>query len=178
MALAGNPGARSSVERVMKRAVACVLVTVALPSLGVVVDATPAQACSCLRFTDAEAFASADAVFVGRLIGYEPPLQPASSVEPALRTFKVRRVYKGTVSRAQEVVSEVSGASCGLELPRRGVFLVFATTRTHPSSPSPSPAAGQLYAGLCGGTRALSDGVLEPGLARPRPPERSSSKPR
>lgn len=152
----------------MKRLVAWLFVALVLALSTVVSDARPAGACSCVGFSDADAFARADAVFVGTVVGYEPPAQPGSSADPALWTFEVRQVYKGEVTRTQQVVSEVSGASCGLEIPRSGEFLVFADTRT--SGPSPVPAAGQFYAGLCGGTRALSKGVLEPGLASPHAP--------
>lgn len=159
----------------MKRLLASLFVTMVVPVLGVVVAATPVHACSCVSSTDLRAFASADAVFVGRLIGYEAPPRPISSLDPAIWTFRVRAVYKGEVSRKQEVVSAVSGASCGLEIPRRGTFLVFATTRSS-NRLVPEPADGQLHASLCGGTRALRDRVLDPGLGTPYAPERIPSR--
>ena len=153
----------------MKRFAAAVLLVVGLPIAGVVGAAGPAGACSCIGLGDAEAFARADAVFVGKVSGYEAGDPPVPQPGPARWTFKVRDVYKGKVTRTQEVVSAADGASCGLEIQTRGVFLVFATTsRTLPSGPR--PAAGQLYATLCGGTRALSEGALEPGLGRAHPP--------
>ena len=59
------------------------------------------------------------------------------------------------------------GASCGLEIPKQGEFLVFATKPT--SAFGPRPAVGQLYAGLCGGTRSTEEGLLAPEIATPRP---------
>jgi hypothetical protein len=175
-ALAGNPSVSLSVRGNMKRLVACLVVTMVVPVVSVAVEAAPAQACSCVGLSDAEAFASADAVFVGRLIGYEAPRAPTtSSLDPAVWTFKVREVYKGKVSRKQEVVSAVSGASCGLEIPKHGKFLVFGKA-TSSNRFEPRPADGQLQASLCGGTRALGDGALDPGLGKPYPPGRTPSK--
>ena len=90
------------------------------------------------------------------------PGESFSSIDPARWTFTVSRVFKGDVTATQVVVSEVSGASCGLEIPRRGEFLVFAETA--PARLSPEPGAGELYAGLCGGTWVATDGALDPAL--------------
>jgi hypothetical protein len=151
----------------MKHLIVLLLVAPVLALSMLVFESVPGGACSCGALSDATAFARADAVFVGSVVGYEPPPGPVvSSVAPARWTFEVREVYKGAVARTQEVVSEFAGASCGLEIPKSGAFLVFGTIRS--GGPGPAPASGQLYAGLCGGTRAVSEGVLEPGLARPR----------
>ncbi len=159
----------------MNRLVVSLLVAAVVPVIGVAADATPAHACSCLASTDADAFARADAVFVGRLIGYEVPRRPTSSLAPAVWKFKVRDVYKGKVLRKQEVVSAVSGASCGLEIPERGTFLVFANTASS-NRIEPRPAKGQLQANLCGGTRAFGGGVLDPSLGEPHAPRGLPSK--
>lgn len=101
-------------------------------------------------------------VFVGRLADYAAPPQRAvmSSADPATWTFEVSEVYKGEAARTQEVVSEVSGASCGLEIPHRGEFLVFAELEHPMDSPTGQYVGdGQLYAGLCGGTRSTGDGL-------------------
>jgi hypothetical protein len=132
-----------------------------LPSLLVTVgtfDASPAGACQCVGFTDRQAYDRADVVFVGGVVGYESP-RPAvggtsSSVDPATWRFDVERVYKGAATATQEVVSEVSSASCGLSIPRSGEVLVFADSAGS-SGLSPKPSAGQYYAGLCGGTRVI-----------------------
>ena len=135
----------------------------------VVAGQAPAMACSCVGLTDHQAFERADAVFIGDLIEYEAPPsrnRVISSTDAAVWTFATAQVYKGDVIQQQEVVSEAFGASCGLELPRQGEFLVFATKAT--SGHSPRPADGQLYAGLCGGTRRTAEGLLAPEIATPR----------
>lgn len=149
----------------MKRPLALLFVALVLPLAVVATEARPVGACSCVGVSDAEAFAQADTVFVGEVVGYEPPPAPRSD-EPARWTFKARQVYKGKVSRTQEVVSEYFGASCGLEIAKTGEFLVFGYTESIGLGPVPGP--GQLQANLCGGTRSMSDGPLKPGLATPR----------
>lgn len=119
--------------------------------------AQPAQACSCLASTDEESFARADAVFRGSVVGYQPPpAQPImSSGDPAIWTFSVTEVLKGDVATTQPVVSAVSGATCGLELPHQGEFFVFASRRDLAGQPS-----AQYHAHLCGGTRSTAAGPL------------------
>jgi len=121
--------------------------------------AGPAWGCSCATGSDADAFARAHAVFVGEVVDYGPPPQGdvMSSADPATWTFEVSGVYKGEVTSTQEVVSEVDGASCGLEIPQRGEFVVFATKGGF----AIESGEGQYYAGLCGGTRSTSAGPLD-----------------
>ncbi len=127
-------------------------------------DAPPAAACSCaVGGGDRSAFEQADVVFVGDMSDYE-----RRSVGEARWTFTVSQVYKGEVAKTQPIVSAFSGATCGLELPKRGEFLVFASGGAGPGS---DPGAGEYYAGLCGGTRSTTAGPLEAGLAIPRPLE-------
>jgi hypothetical protein len=106
---------------------------------------TPASACSCAGIPSAgAAFASADAVFTGRLVAREvrhPDWPVISSGDPALHVFAVDEVFKGVVHEEQGVLSADSGASCGLELSGSGPFVVFATGSDREYS-----------AGLCGGT--------------------------
>ncbi len=121
-------------------------------------SAQPAHACSCMAVTDEDAFAAADVVFRGQLAGYEPPPLQAymSSADPAVWTFAVSQVHKGDVAPSQQIVSPVSGASCGLELPHQGEFLVFATRRSFDGPVSD----GRYHANLCGGTRSTAAGPL------------------
>ncbi len=128
--------------------------------------AQPASACSCAETDDAELFAQADAVFVGSVIDVAAarPAGPIwSSGDPVIWTFQVREVHKGEVVRTQEVVSAASSASCGLELPRRGTYLVFADAASFDHEPA------QLTANLCGGTREAGVALAE-GLGSARPP--------
>lgn len=155
------PGSRDTWLAMMVAGVLCVVLVVVGPA------ADPAGACDCSPPSDAMAFEQSDAVFVGRLAGYEPPPTRAvmSSVDPATWTFEVSEVYKGDVAAVQEIVSEVSGASCGLGIPREGTFLAFATDEGF----DVDAADGQYHAGLCGGTRSTSAGPLAVDAA-PSPP--------
>jgi hypothetical protein len=146
------------------------LLVLLLAPVVVVAGQAPAMACSCVGLTDRQAFEGADAVFIGDLVEYEAPPSRngvVASTDPAVWTFAPTQVYKGDVVPKQEVVSEVFGASCGLEIPKQGEFLVFATKATN--GRSPRPAAGELYAGLCGGTRRTVEGLLAPEIATPHP---------
>jgi hypothetical protein len=98
----GNQDDGGSVERTVKRLRAGWLLVLVMPIVGVVADAGPAAACYCVGVSDADAFARADAVFVGRVSGYDAAGQPGSSTDRATWTFKVRDVYKGKVARRQQ----------------------------------------------------------------------------
>ena len=106
--------------------------------------ARPAAACSCAGIPSAaQAFASADAVFSGRLVSREvhhPNWPLISSSDPAVHAFAVDEVFKGVVHEEQGVVSANCGASCGLELSGAGPFVVYATE-----------SDGGYRAGLCDG---------------------------
>jgi hypothetical protein len=146
-----------------------VLVSVLLLVVLGLVDPSPAHACSCMTSTDAGAFARADAVFRGQLVDYQPPPRRAvmSSADPVTWTFEVSEVYKGVVSERQEIVSEAWGGSCGLEIPHEGDFYVFASKATHLVV-----GDDQYYAGLCGGTRSVDEGLhvgVLPSAPRPTP---------
>lgn len=137
--------------------VALVVVALLAPVLVVLGPAaSPAYGCDCSAPSDAEAFESSDAVFVGEVVRVDPPPRAAvmSSADPAIWVFEVSEVYKGEVSARQEIVSEVSGASCGLEIPNHGEFLVFGTTEGWRLV----VGEGQYYAGMCGGTRPTAEG--------------------
>jgi len=129
------------------------------------VTARPAAACSCAVMSEAKKAAYADAIFVGTLtdrrIG-EPTGAVTSSTHMAVWTFEVSRVYKGTVSRRQEIATAMSGASCGLELSGPGPFLVFARRPSDAVAKSwwgdRQLDPGHYVSHLCLGSRALSDG--------------------
>jgi hypothetical protein len=155
----------------MNRLVIGVAAALVGSALGARLETGPAFACSCAEVGDRAAFERSDAVFVGQVVGYRPPdLRDGvyRSTDAALWTFAVSQVYKGDVPASQAVVSEVSGASCGLEIPKRGEFLVFASRRG--SNRGPTPGDGQLYAGLCGGTRSTSRRALPTDLGGPPTP--------
>ena len=127
----------------MRRATT-LLLGVLLAAAGLLVGARPAAACSCAGVPSAaQAFASADAVFSGRLVSREvhrPDWPLISSSDPAVHVFAVDEVFKGVVHEEQGVVSPDSGASCGLELSGQGPFVIYA-----------SESGGDLTAGLCDG---------------------------
>ena len=121
-------------------------------------NAAPALACDCSGITDTEAFGYADAVFVGELTRYNAPINPRTSMDPAVYRFAVEGVYKGGVVADQAVGSAGDGASCGLEIRAPGRYLVFASTETF--NPETRAEGVDLYANLCGGTRPAADAPI------------------
>jgi hypothetical protein len=109
---------------------------------------SPACACSCVQASVRDHFERADAVFAGRLVSRDDGLVPG---DKATLVFEVSTVYKGEVAARQEIVTNASGASCGLELTGEGPHLVFgnADEMEH----EPAPAEGQYVSSLCGGSR-------------------------
>jgi hypothetical protein len=123
---------------------------------GAVLAPGPACACSCVATTPAQAFARADAVFVGRVVDRASKDRfPWERTGVAVWTFEVERIYKGEVQRRQEIVTMDSGASCGLELDGSGPFVIYAT---HDSSYI-DPERDQYAAGLCDGSQPLTPAV-------------------
>lgn len=122
---------------------------------GVLIPRVPAAACTCIEMTDAEAFDQAPVVFTGELVEVRslPPAELVSSGDPERFIFAVERVYKGTAFGRQSVVTRMDGASCGLEISGSGPFIVFADHDAE--NPVPEGVDGELYANLCGGSRAL-----------------------
>jgi hypothetical protein len=115
----------------------------------VVLTATPSFACSCAAASTAEYVDGAAAVFTGTVTAKEPPPERPvmSSMDPVTYTFDVERSFKGDVASPTEVLSAMSGASCGLEGVRAGQrYVVFATESRR----------GDLWASLCGGTAPWS----------------------
>jgi hypothetical protein len=88
------------------------------------VFAPPARACSCVLGDVHTALKGADAAFVGALVsrdepspGRSPSGDPLySSGEIVTWHFRVDQVFKGPLGRSVDVLSAVSGASCGFEV--------------------------------------------------------------
>lgn len=115
----------------------------------VVLTATPSFACSCAVAGTAEYVDGAAAVFTGTVTDKEPPPQRPvmSSDDPVTYTFAVERWFKGEQGDPVQVMSPMSGASCGLEGVQAGQrYVVFATESRR----------GELWASLCGGTAPWS----------------------
>ncbi|MFT5203165.1 MAG: hypothetical protein ACI9C1_002562 [Candidatus Aldehydirespiratoraceae bacterium] len=131
----------------MRRALST-LVAAAIIAVTLALTAGEASACSCVGFTDQQAFDAADTVFLGEFADYAYEEDSdgdgeVASDDPAFWTFDVREVFKGEARETERITSAVSGASCGIEISKVGTFYVFANNR-----------ADTLKAGLCGGTRA------------------------
>ena len=113
-----------------------------------------AAACSCVSFTDVEAFAAADVIFTGTLDEIITPTGDTSaSNDPERFVFDVAEVFKGEAFERQSVVTARDGASCGLEISGRGPFGVASTPVPGPSpvggsDEQPAPTAVVLLAGL------------------------------
>jgi hypothetical protein len=127
-------------------------------ALVVVASPSPAGACDCGGLTDDEYFTTADAVFEADVAAVQGPEGPHASTDPSRWVFDVRRVFKGDVLRTQPVLTESDGASCGLELAGSGPFLIYASLEASQFS----LPEGHLYAGLCGGSRAVDPGAPVP----------------
>lgn len=130
--------------------------------------ASPASACSCSGGTDEEMFTTADVVFTGRLVDRNDPGMSAGRSSAAFSTlrFDVDAVYKGEAAVDQVVVTEQSGASCGLEITGSGPFVVFGS-RSHWDDQVPE---GMVYAGLCNGTRSLASQPVPTSFGTARSP--------
>jgi hypothetical protein len=125
--------------------------------------APPAGACSCVARSDGEALATADAVFIGKVTGYDDPRTGPvfSSADMVTWTFAVDEVFKGNVAAEQAVLSAAEDASCGLAVSAGGYYMVFAE---HADAAAPAAADRPLAAGLCGGTREAAPGEQPPGF--------------
>ena len=115
--------------------------------------ASPAAACDCSTASDEEVYAAATAVFVGRLVEVDEPVDPQTSSDPKWLTFEVNRVHKGEVAARQIVVTALSPASCGAAVDDSGPFLVVA----QPSTRANRWPEDALQVTQCGGTRPLAE---------------------
>ncbi len=144
----------------MRRIARALLVVTLLP-VALVVTASPAAACSCAEVSDEEYVELADVVFLGEFVDYEFEQDPDgdgrwSDLDPAVWTFEVADVYKGTAFEKQRVLSPNDGSACGLEIPRQGSYYVFARRNAYGEFPV---GDGELAAFLCDGTRSADHGI-------------------
>jgi hypothetical protein len=108
----------------VKVALAALVGSLALAA-GAVDDAC---ACSCVA-PDADAYLERfDGAFIGRLVEKREVDRGGiwRTIDPAVYVFRVEAVAKGDLPQTLHVISAVSGASCGLEVPkdeRIGLFL-------------------------------------------------------
>ena len=147
----------------MRRILTSVFVFAMVATTAVVALATPAGACSCAPpTTEAEAFARADAVFIGS-VEQIYDARTGNSNNPEVVVMRVSDVYKGDVTESQGVITSADGASCGFDFVVDEVYVVFAATTDRTDE-------GFYESALCDGTRLLGDDTPEldvtPGLPR------------
>ena len=116
---------------------------------------SPAAACSCVTLSETEAFAAADVVFAATLLEVRTPDGDVFRLHrPRALRVRGRRGLQGRSACRAVHRHRPRGASCGLELAGDGPFLIFAQ---HDSGGLTGGAVdGELYAGLCGGSRTLT----------------------
>jgi hypothetical protein len=135
------------------RVLCAFLVVLATCVVGVAANVEPAAACSCMRTTLRDAVDNADAVFSGTLVSVKDQDLANAMVDRTL-VFKVKRVYKGTVTRHQAVRTSSQGTACGLWVPRGPTFILLAYRPT--PGPSPEVAPDEYVSSSCGGARTLN----------------------
>jgi len=134
-------GARPTGMRALLPVMAGLLVAVSMS----LVPAARAFACSCVGFTERQAFDAADVVFEGVVRSASPPFILESSGEPVDYTFAVEKRLKGAGSAEDlEVSSALGEASCGVEFLVGERWRVFARSDGH-----------GLQTNLCAGNRLL-----------------------
>ena len=133
------------------RCVAAFLVASCGALVMILVPATTAMACSCVGWTQAEAFAGANAVFVGVVVGPPgagEPDQPFAP-DPATYVFAVEDVLKGQgLDRRVEVTSSWQSSACGAGFTLGQRWRVYAMSE-----------AGQLSSSSCSGNELLAEGA-------------------
>ena len=114
---------------------------------------SPAYGCSCIEPDLEQLFSGHEGAFVGTLIE-RPPLDEGfvNSADLVPYVFEVEAAYKGEVTNPMTVMSAVSGASCGLEMPEGASASVFVWSE-----------GGEWHGGLCStmGPEALLDGPFQ-----------------
>jgi hypothetical protein len=113
-----------------------------------------ARACSCMGWTDQQAFAEVDVVFHGRLVSNDltEADSPATGGVVALR-FAVERVFKGEALEQQTVLTPGDSSSCGF-LGQVGLdYLVFAAAG---ETALIEIGDADVSTNLCAGTRVTS----------------------
>lgn len=105
--------ARRGVSPSMRLLTASLALALATLAYGV----EPAAACSCALGDPRTRLQAADAAFVGTFVEKREPPEIRTSADDAVYVFRVERTVKGTLPATVEILSPVSGASCGLEVP-------------------------------------------------------------
>ena len=102
----------------------------------------PAHACTCSTETPEAQFASATAVFEGRVVSVEREGAPEVGPARLSVTFEVVQTWKAANVERLIVTTATDEAACGIAFEQGRSYLVYAV----------AGSGGALAAGLCGGT--------------------------
>lgn len=143
MPTATTAALRGTVRRGWARIAALLLVAGLVASVGVLIGAAPAQACSCESADLRKLTKSADIVHVG-------VVQSSSTSEAGSEQFQVlaQRLFKGELDSARVTVTNPVGGACALGPIGKGERWLFLTGPDHTTT-------------LCDGTRRLRQRDLE-----------------
>jgi hypothetical protein len=133
-----------------------VAIAALLACTGVMMNPTPAWACSCTPVTVQQAAENADAVFRGRVTQRDRAGR-GDTARVELR-FQVSRVFKGRVYADQVVTTAVDSAGCGIEAAVDSEWIIFAV---EVSETSGDRVITHLQTSLCSGNLP---GVNSPAL--------------
>ncbi|MBO6936175.1 MAG: hypothetical protein JJ863_14455 [Deltaproteobacteria bacterium] len=86
---------------------------------------TRASACSCMQQSPADAAASADAIFEGRVVTVEAPPEGDQST-PVRVTVHVTQQWKGVSTEDVELTTAPNSAMCGYNFELDQVYLIYA----------------------------------------------------
>ena len=152
----------------------------ALLCAGLTMPLASAQACTCATATPAQNFKVADVVFLGTVLGRDPPAgsDAAASASEVTFTFAASRVFKGDVAATQAVVSQGLAGYCGQTFPDGDSVLVFANDDTERGGPQ------RYVSELCSGSEivdaaptSFGAGKIPVGYVKPEPAAAGGSGP-
>jgi len=105
-----------------------------------------AHACDCIGLTPAQAYASANAVFVGRVTSLDSAKVPILKVQ-----MEILQSWKGRTYGSIAVFTLTGGGSCGVGFQSDSVYLVYLTS----NSGYPPPYTDSSWTNICFRTNLL-----------------------
>jgi len=121
---------------------------------------SPAHACSCAVVTPEAATQRSKVAVVGVVRSRDLSGVDGSSLNPAVYSIEVHKVFKGHPGTRLEVYSSASGASCGLEVRKGGRYLLFAAPGGFFAEQDDDRNDARLWANLCNGTQRATSKVI------------------
>jgi hypothetical protein len=117
----------------------------------ILLDLSPAAACSCIGGTRQQLLDRSDVVFTGELIQLVP-FSRGGEQGPPMSYFRFRtdQVFKGVVGDEIEVVATRGGAACGFDAVVGDRMVVLASDEPH---------FGGLTSGSCNGSQLVGQGT-------------------